>query len=138
MSGRQITWIDLPHAADDRGVLTAIEAGRDVPFQIRRVFFLHDVRGARGGHAHRATRQLLVPVTGSFSVEASDGAESVTYQLNDPDRALYLPPMIWARLTDFTPGAVCLVLADTPYADSRYIREWDEFVMLCQSARETR
>ena len=66
-------WITLPYTPDHRGVLTSIESGLDVPFEIRRVFFMREVRGERGGHAHRVTHQLLVPVAGSFRVEVSDG-----------------------------------------------------------------
>jgi WxcM-like protein len=131
-------WIDLPYIPDARGVLTSIESGLDVPFEIRRVFFMRDVRGERGGHAHRVTHQLLVPVAGSFRVEVSDGTESGSHTMNDPHRGLLLPPMTWVRLTDFTPDAVCLVLADTLYADVSYIRDWDEFVAMSTSSRATR
>ena len=131
-------WITLPYMPDHRGVLTSIESGLDVPFEIRRVFFMRDVRGERGGHAHRVTHQLLVPVAGSFRVEVSDGTESGSHTMNDPHRGLLLPPMTWVRLTDFTPDAVCLVLADTLYADVSYIRDWDEFVAMTASTRATR
>ena len=129
-----VRWIDLPNVRDERGVLTAIEGGLEIPFDIRRVFFLHDVRGERGGHAHRATRQLIVPVAGAFNVEVCDGAGAVTHIMRDPHRALYVPPLLWVRLYDFVPGAVCLVLADVRFADSEYLRDWDEFVRLRQHA----
>jgi hypothetical protein len=138
MSLCDVRWIDLPHVPDERGVLTSIESGLDVPFEIRRIFFMRDVRGERGGHAHRATRQLLVPIAGSFRVEVSDGSETAAYVLDDPHRALYLPPMSWARLTDFESHAICLVLADTHYADASYIRDWDEFVAMSRRARAAR
>lgn len=138
MSLHDVRWIDLPHVPDERGVLTSIESGLDVPFEIRRVFFMSDVRGERGAHAHRDTRQLLVSVAGAFSVEASDGSESATYRLDDPHRGLYLPPMTWVRLSEFTTGAICLVLADTLYADAAYLRDWNEFVAMSQSERIAR
>jgi hypothetical protein len=138
MSLCDVRWIDLPYVPDERGVLTSIESGLDLPFEIRRVFFIRDVRGARGGHAHRTTHQLLVPVAGTFSVEVSDGSDSATHCMNDPHRGLFLPPMTWVRLSDFTPDAICLVLADTLYADVSYIRDWNEFVAMSQSARATR
>jgi hypothetical protein len=131
-------WIDLPYVPDARGVLTSIESGLDVPFEIRRVFFMRDVRGERGGHAHRVTHQLLVPVAGSFRVEVSDGTESASHTMNDPHRGLLLPPMTWVRLTDFTADAICLVLADTLYADVSYIRDWDEFIAMTASSRAAR
>jgi hypothetical protein len=138
MSLRAVHWIDLPHVPDERGVLTSIESGPDVPFEIRRVFFMRDVRGQRGGHAHRVSHQLLVPIAGTFSVEVSDGRDSATHVMNDPHRGLFVPPMTWVRLSEFTPDAICLVLADTLYADVAYIRDWDEFVAMSQSGRATR
>lgn len=128
MSLADVKWIDLPHVRDERGVLTAIEAGRDVPFEIRRVFFLHSVSGARGGHAHRATRQLLVPVAGAFRVEVADGHGSATYDMTDPHRGLYVPALTWIRLDHFSRDAVCLVLSDTHFGDAEYIRDWQAFV----------
>lgn len=134
MSLDDVKWIDLPHVRDDRGVLTAIEAVRDVPFEIRRVFFLHSVRGARGGHAHRATRQLLVPVAGTFRIEIADGLGSRTFLMTDPQRGLYLPALTWIRLDDFSADAVCLVLSDTHFEDADYIRDWESFVDETRSA----
>ena len=125
-------WIDFPRSTDERGVLTAIESGSDAPFDIKRVFFLHGIRADRGGHAHRSTQQLLVPISGAFTVALSTGCESTTYHMTDPNRGLYVPPMTWLRLYDFTPGAVCLVLTDTYYRESAYVRNWDDFLALKQ------
>ena len=132
-----VRWINLPHVPDERGVLTSIEAGLDVPFEIRRVFFMRDLRGERGGHAHRDTRQLLVPIAGTFTVEVSDGLESASHDMNDPHRGLYLPPMTWVRLSDFGPDSICLVLADTHYAGATYLRDWDAFVALSRQPQNT-
>jgi hypothetical protein len=137
MSLCDVQWIDLPHVPDERGVLTSIESGLDIPFEIRRVFFMHKVRGERGGHAHRATRQLLVAIAGAFSVEVSDGSDSAVYAMDDPHRGLYLPPMTWVTLSDFATNAICLVLADTLYADAAYVRDWAEFVALSTGERIT-
>jgi hypothetical protein len=134
MGLREVRWIDLPHVPDERGVLTSIESGLDIPFDIRRIFFMHAIRGDRGGHAHRVTRQLLLPVAGEFKLHVSDGFESGTYHVADPNRALYLPPMSWVRLYDFALNAVCLVLADTHYVDDTYIHDWDEFLRTRQGA----
>ena len=132
MGLNQLQWIDLPRFADARGILTSLEV---VPFDVRNVFFLHSVVAERGGHAHRATHQLIVPVAGSFRVQASDGCDSREYELLDPARALHIPPMHWLRLYDFTPSAVCLVLTDRAHDDADYIRDWDEFVALTGSPR---
>src|SRR4051812_13378468 len=101
-----VRWIALPRVQDARGTLGAIETGRDIPFPIKRVFYVHGVQGERGGHAHAATRQFIVPVAGSFAIEASDGAVSTVHVLDDAHRGLYVPPMIWLRLYDFSPSAV--------------------------------
>jgi dTDP-4-dehydrorhamnose 3,5-epimerase-like enzyme len=132
MSLNQLRWIDLPCFADARGILTSLEV---VPFDIRNAFFLHSVVSERGGHAHRRTSQLIVPVAGSFCVHASDGQDSVAYELSAQGRALYIPPMHWLRLRDFTPPAVCLVLTDAPHDDADYVRDWDEFLALSRTER---
>ena len=132
MSLNHLRWIDLPRFADARGILTSLEV---VPFDVRNVFLLHSVVSERGGHAHRKTHQLIVPVSGSFTVRASDGWDSVDYELPDPGRALYAPPMHWLRLHDFTPSAVCLVLTDMAHDDADYVRDWNEFVALTGSER---
>jgi hypothetical protein len=125
-----VRWIDLPHMQDDRGILTAIEAGLNVPFEIRRVFFLHGVRASRGGHAHRSSRQFLVPASGTFRVEVSDRVNSSSFELTNPHRGLYVPPMHWVHLDSFSTGAVCLVLTDTPFDAAEYLRDWTEFLEL--------
>jgi hypothetical protein len=132
MSLNQLRWIDLPRFADARGILTSLEV---VPFDVRNVFFLHSVVSERGGHAHRRMRQFIVPVAGSFRVRASDGRDSVEYDLSGPGRALYIPPMHWLRLHDFTPSAVCLVLTDAPHDDADYVRDWNEFLTLSRTER---
>ncbi|HEY6830786.1 MAG TPA: FdtA/QdtA family cupin domain-containing protein [Gemmatimonadaceae bacterium] len=123
-----VRWIQLPNVEDDRGLLTAMEVGRDIPFEVRRVFFLHGVRGARGGHAHRDSHQFLVPVTGHFNVTVSDDRRSSVYDLRDPHRGLYVPPMHWVDLDGFSSGAVCLVLTDTPFDEQDYLRDRETFV----------
>ena len=121
-------WIELPQAADARGTLTSIESGLDIPFETKRVFFVNHASGERGNHAHRFTNQLIVGVAGSFSVDVSTGGDWTTFAMVERNRALFLPPMSWVRLRDFTSDAVCLVLADTSYGEAVYIRDWNEFV----------
>ena len=135
MSLNQLEWIDLPRFEDARGILTSLEV---VPFEVRNAFFLHSVVSERGGHAHRATRQLIVPVAGSFHVHASDGCDSADYALSNSHRALHVPPMHWLRLHDFTASAVCLVLTDSSHDDADYLRDWDEFVALSRAERMAR
>ena len=130
----QVRWIDLPSSEDERGVLTAVEAGLDVPFEIRRVFFMHHVSADRGGHAHRETDQLVVAAAGSFEVGLFDGERSASYDLDSPGRGLYVPRMLLVDLKRFSAGAVCLVLASTHYDMSRSLRSREEFLSAVREA----
>jgi dTDP-4-dehydrorhamnose 3,5-epimerase-like enzyme len=124
----EVRWLDLPSTKDDRGVLTAVEANLNVPFDIRRIFLVHHAIKDRGGHAHRDTDQLVVAVAGGLVVEASDGKQWQTFELSDPERGLYVPRMIYLNLRRFTPEAVCLVLASTHYDVERSIRSWEDYL----------
>ena len=122
--------IDLRKISDVRGNLTPIEANVDVPFDIKRVYYLYDVPGgeSRGGHAHKALRQLVVAASGSFSVTLDDGKDKKTVVLNRPYQGLLVVPGIWRTLDDFSSGSVCMVLASEKYDESDYIRDYDEFL----------
>ena len=121
-------WIELPSHRDDRGVLTAIEGGIDVPFEIERVYFLHDLRGARGGHAHRDTRQIVVGLSGRSEIQLSDGRRTRRFVLDDPTRGLLVVPMLFIRLGSFSPDATVAVLASTHYDKRRSIWSWEEYL----------
>ena len=122
--------ISVATVRDPRGSLSFLEGGRDIPFNIRRVYYLHDVPyGAkRGGHAHRQLRQAIIALSGSFVVRTHDGASWSEDLLADPTQALLVPTMTWRELVGFTSGAVCVVLASDHYDESDYIRDFDEFV----------
>jgi WxcM-like, C-terminal len=126
-----VRWIDLPVRADPRGSLTIV-GHDDIPFSIARLFYVRDVPAGidRGGHAHRVTEQFVVAVNGTFSLDLTDGAQKRTFRLESPARGVYVPPMVWDRLYDFSAQAVCLVLASTQYAESDYIRDWNEYQRL--------
>jgi WxcM-like protein len=136
MSLTEARWIELTTVEDDRGILTALQAGAEVPFEIRRVFFLHRVRGAasRGGHAHRSSRQLLVAAAGTFRVEVSDASGSASFAFTNPNRGLYVPPMTWVCLDSFSADAVCLVLTDTPFDAADYLRDRQAFEVASRAA----
>jgi dTDP-4-dehydrorhamnose 3,5-epimerase-like enzyme len=121
--------IEFSVVRDPAGDLAVVDEG-DMPFPVRRVFYLHSVpAGARrGGHAHRRLEQVLVAVAGRFDVVLDDGAKRRTVRLDDPNRGLFLPTMIWREMVNFSPDAVCLVLASAPYDEADYIRDYDEFV----------
>lgn len=125
-----ITWINLRSVCDDRGCLTAIEGGKMIPFEVKRVFYMHNVvQGAdRGGHAHRDTDQFAVAVHGSLKIIISDGLDSCTVILDNPGWGITLPRLTWTSLVDFSDGAVCMVLASTHYDRSKSIRTWSEYL----------
>ena len=125
------TLIELDkHHSDRKGNITVVENDRDVPFEVRRTYYLYDVPGgeSRGAHAHRELSQLIIAVSGSFSVTLDDGNVKRTFILNRPYQGLYVVPGIWRTLEDFSSGAVCLVLASHPYDAGDYIRDYDEFI----------
>lgn len=126
-------WRKLHSAYDERGCLTSIEGTQTIPFEIKRVFYMHDVlKGAdRGGHAHKDTDQLAVAVHGSLKIMVSNGVESRTVVLDSPSWGILLPQLTWTRLTDFSEGAVCMVLASTHYDRSKSIRSWPEYLLEC-------
>ncbi len=122
--------IQLPKILNAAGNLTFIESDRHIPFDIRRVYYLYDVPGGamRGGHAHRALHQLIVAMSGSFDVLLDDGSQRKRFQLNRSYYGLYVCPMIWRELDNFSSGAVCLVLASELYDESDYFREYTAFL----------
>jgi dTDP-4-dehydrorhamnose 3,5-epimerase-like enzyme len=122
--------IDLPKIADPRGNLTFIEGGRHVPFEIRRVYYLYDTPGGaeRGGHAHKDLHQLIVAMSGSFDVILDDGRKKKRFHLNRSYYGLYVCPMIWRELDNFSSGSVCMVLASNLYDEADYYREYGEFL----------
>ena len=121
--------LHLPRVHDPRGNLTFVEGGRHVPFDIQRVYYLYDVPGGaeRGGHAHRRLHQVIIALSGSFDVVLDDGSNRVRYHLNRSYTGLYVCPMIWRELDNFSSGSVCLVLASEPYDEADYLRDFDEF-----------
>jgi len=121
--------IDLKKIADPRGNLTTVEGLHDVPFAVSRVYWTYDVPAgeSRGGHAHRQCKEFIVAAGGSFCVTLDDGTEKHTFLLNHPYQGLYVGPYIWRTLTDFSSGAVCLVLASDAFDEDDYIREYDDF-----------
>lgn len=126
-----MSWNDLAtYATPVRGSLTVVQAGQGIPFAIARIFYIYGATKdcERGAHAHYDTQQAFVAIRGHFSLELTDGDQNQNYLLEKPDRALYVPPMIWARLYDFSDDAICLVLASSLYDPADYIREWVDYL----------
>ena len=126
---RTVVEIRLRSNVDDRGTLTAIEGGIEVPFEIARCYFMHGVLGSRGGHAHRASHQIVMAVAGSCRLRLSDGIATEELLLDSPTRGVYIGPMTWIELPFVSPQAVILVLASTHYDNTKVIRDWNEYVL---------
>lgn len=122
--------IELPKISDPRGNLTFIESGRHIPFDIRRVYYLYDVPGGseRGGHAHKALSQLIIAISGSFDIHLDDGFEKKSVHMNRSYQGLFVCPMIWREIDNFSSGAVCMVLASDYYDEFDYYRNYHQFV----------
>lgn len=123
--------IQLPRVQIDRaGNITPITNNLQVPFKIRRVFYIYDIPGGedRGAHAHKECHQFLVAASGSFEIELDDGNIKRTVVLNRPYYGLHIPPGIWAAEKGFSSGAICLVLASETYKESDYVREYNDFI----------
>jgi hypothetical protein len=122
--------IHLPKIHDPRGNLTFIEGGSHVDFDIRRVYYLYDVPGGseRGGHAHRDLRQFIIAMSGSFDVVLDDGKDKKRVHLNRSYSGLYVCPMIWRELDNFSSGSVCMVLASNRYDEDDYYRDYAAFM----------
>jgi hypothetical protein len=130
MDVNKCTMVDLPKISDPRGNLTFIEGNRHVPFDIQRVYYLYDVPGGseRGGHAHKALHQLIIAMSGSFDVLLDDGKEKKRVHLSRSYSGLYVCPMIWRELDNFSSGSVCMVLASNKYDETDYFRDYGEFM----------
>ena len=117
------------------GNITVVEDNKNIPFGIRRVYYLYDIPGGetRGGHAHKALYQMLIAASGSFEVLLDDGKQSKTVRLNRPGSGLLIVPGIWRELLDFSSGAVCLALASEKFDESDYIRDYNTFLGFMKS-----
>ena len=122
--------ISLPKISDPRGNLTFIEGLRQIPFELRRVYYLYDVPGGaeRGGHAHKELYQLIIAISGSFDIHLDDGYGEKKIHLNRSYEGLLICPMVWREIDNFSSGAVCLVLASAYYDEADYFRDYCEFI----------
>jgi dTDP-4-dehydrorhamnose 3,5-epimerase-like enzyme len=129
--------ISLPRIEDARGNLTVIEGEVDTAFPIERVYWLYDVPGgaSRAGHAHRRLRQLIMSMSGSCDITLDDGNRKQTYHLNRSYYGLYICPMTWREINNFSSNSVLLVLASEHYDESDYFRSYDDFVAAVRQAQ---
>jgi hypothetical protein len=121
--------LELPRLASHAGSITPVEGASDVPFEIARVYFLYDVvaGASRGGHAHRQLEQVIVAVMGACTVALDDGSSRRKLRLDQADRGLYVPRLVWRELAEFSSGSICVVLASLPYDEREYIRDYEAF-----------
>jgi len=122
--------IDVSKIHNDAGNITVVENGDNIPFDVKRVYYLYDIPGgeARGGHAHYELEQFIVAASGSFDVILNDGKNKKIVSLNRPNKALHIVPGLWREIDNFSSGAICLVLASHIYNENDYIREYREFL----------
>jgi hypothetical protein len=122
--------IELPKIDNRAGNISPIQGCKDIPFEIKRVFYLYDIPGGedRGAHAHRKCHQFLIAGSGSFNAIVDDGKNKRTFNLNRPYNGLYIPPGIWAAEMGFSSGAICLVLTSHEYDENDYIRNYQDFI----------
>ncbi len=130
--------IDLPKITDPRGNLTFVEGERHIPFPIRRVYYLYDVPGGaeRGAHGHKELQQLIIAMSGSFDIHLDDGFGKKTFHMKRSYYGLYISPMIWREIDNFSSGAVCMVLASEYYDEKDYYRDYDQFIKDAQKAHK--
>lgn len=122
--------VEINNVHEKRGKLAVLEKD-NVPFLIKRVYYLYDVPSDayRGGHAHIKQESLIIALSGSFQVVLDDGKNRKTMMLNKPNKGLYVPTGIWRELEDFSAGSVCLVIASTEFDENDYIREFKDFLL---------
>ncbi len=133
----EVRLVDLPRFSDERGSLSFVESARHVPFAIERAFWIYDVpSGAtRAGHAHHVLQQLIIAMSGSFTVVTRTPHAERRYRLFTPFQGLYVPPMIWRDIEDFSSGAVALVFASTAYDETDYFEDFGEYRATYLNAR---
>lgn len=115
---------------DERGMLVALEENNDIPFEIRRIYYMYDTKEGvhRGLHAHKKLEQILICIHGSCKIKLDNGKEQKIVLLDKPYEGLYVANDVWREMYDFSPNAVLMVLASDYYKEEDYIRNYDEFL----------
>ena len=133
----EIKTYSFPPHGDERGQLVAIEAMKDLPFEVKRVYYIYDTLPGvrRGFHAHRNLQQILLCVSGSCKIHLDDGTDTAEVVLDKPNEGLYIANNMWREMNDFTPGAVLLVLASEYYDEADYIRNYEDFIKMVKEGQ---
>jgi oxalate decarboxylase/phosphoglucose isomerase-like protein (cupin superfamily) len=126
----EIRLIDFSKILDERGNLSVVEQYKDVPFEIKRAYWIYDVPGGgvRGGHAYKNLQEVIIALSGSYDVILNDGKKEQRYHLNRSYYGLYVPKMVWRHMENFSTNSLALIIADRVYNESDYIRNFDEFI----------
>lgn len=124
--------IKFPQILDERGNLSFIEESNQIPFKIVRTYWIYDVPGGeiRGAHAYKSLQEVIIALSGSFDVVLHDGDVQKTFSLNRSYYGLYVPKMVWRHMDNFSTNSLALILADQPYNEKEYLRDYDEFKKL--------
>ncbi len=132
MNNSKIKIIKFPKIEDFRGNLTFLEQGSHIPFDIKRVFWLYDIPGGkeRKGYAYHNSKEIIIPLSGSLSVEVFNGEETTIYNLYEPNKGLFIPELTWRKITNFVTGSVCLIVSDTLLNNSKYIKDINEYIKI--------
>lgn len=125
----------LPTVTDERGSLSFGEGGVHLPFEVKRLFWTYNIQAGaeRSDHAHRTSRMVLFPIGGAWTIELDDGHEKQTLRMDDPGVGIYIPPLVWCRISDFDEHAACISLASDLYDADDYIHSYDEFLSLTRA-----
>jgi hypothetical protein len=129
MNLKDVKLLQLPKILDDRGNLSFFQNFDQIPFEIKRVYWIYDVPGGehRGGHAYRALQEVIIALSGSFDLVLNDGKQETKFTLNRSYNAIYVPSLIWRQLENFSTNSLALIVADTFYNSEDYIRDFKEF-----------
>ena len=131
--------LNFTEKGDERGKLVIVEGNQDVPFEIKRLFYIYgsDRDVVRGKHANRDSEFVLINVSGTSKVMVTDGKEKQIVELTKPRQGVYLPKLVWKEMYDFSPDAVLMVLASELYDESDYIRNYDDFLEFVKNCGDT-
>ena len=127
--------IEINKILDERGNLSFLQSDKEVPFEIKRVYWIYDVPGGemRGGHAYKNLNEVIIALSGSYDVVLHDGEKEYRYQLNRSYYGLYVPKMMWRHIENFSTNALALILTDDLYKQEEYIRDFDAFKTMVRS-----
>ena len=133
-----IAIIDLPKILDSRGNLSFFENSNQIPFDIKRTYWIYDVPGGemRGSHAFKKSQEFIIALSGSFDVVLNDGVNEIKYSLNRSYHGLYVPNLLWRSIDNFSTNSLVLIVSSIPYDTTDYIRDFDEFKIIRNEAKK--